>query len=210
MDKTIDKTGDQSGLEERELIERCRSGQESAYEEFYREYSSKVYTLACRILGNTDWAKDATQEIFIKAFSGLTNFQYQSKISTWLYRIAVNQCRDMQRSQTRKREVSIESVSDNMESVSLLEQVENGKPSPSEEQHARQIRQKIIEAIERLPEEFRETIYLKEIEDLSYEEIGKIVGCRMGTVKSRIFRARELLQKELKDLYQEMIGGSVT
>ena len=89
----------------------------------------------------------------------------------------------------------------------LIERTADTKPIPRKEQENQELRQKVIEAMNRLPIEFREAIYLKEIEDMSYEEISKILGCRMGTVKSRIFRARVLLQTELKDLYQEMTGG---
>lgn len=209
MDKNVERTGVKSDLEnnERELVERCRSGEQSGYEEFYRTYSGGVYTLAWKVLRDAEGAKDATQEIFMKAFRGLKNFQYQSKVSTWLYRITVNHCRDMQRSQSRKKEVSAESFKRDEEGESFLEQMPDSNPSPGQEQQDKQIRQRVIEAINRLPIEFRETVYLKEIEDLSYEEIGKIVGCRLGTVKSRIFRAREMLQKELKDFYKEIVRG---
>ena len=128
-------------------------------------------------------------------------------MGTWLYRITVNHCRDIQRSQSRKKEVSIDSVGSDDQNEPMLERIPDHKPDPGKEQQNRELRQKITDAINRLPDEFRETIYLKEIEDLSYEEIARIVGCRMGTVKSRIFRARELLQIELKDLYNEIVGG---
>jgi RNA polymerase sigma-70 factor, ECF subfamily len=207
MDKNIERTGVKKDLNERDLVERCRSGDPSGYEEFYKTYSGGVYTLAWKVLNDPEGAKDATQEIFMKAFRGLKNFQYQSKISTWLYRITVNHCRDMQRSQSRKKEVSAEIFNDENETESLLDRMPDGKPTASQEQQDKQIRQRVIEAINHLPIEFRETVYLKEIEDMSYEEIAKIVGCRLGTVKSRIFRAREQLQKELKDFYNEIVKG---
>ena len=207
MDKNVERIGVTADLSERELVERCRSGDESGYEEFYRTYSGVVYTLAWKVLGDAEGAKDATQEIFMKAFRGLKNFQYQSKVSTWLYRITVNHCRDMQRSRSRKKEVSTETFKKDEEGKSFLEQMADSRATPSQEQQDKQIRQRIIDAINRLPIEFRETVYLKEIEDMSYEEIGKIVGCRLGTVKSRIFRAREMLQEELKDFYKEIVKG---
>ncbi len=207
MDRDIERTGVKRDLSERELVERCRSGDQTGYEEFYRTYSGGVYTLAWKVLGDTEGAKDATQEIFMKAFRGLKDFQYQSKISTWLYRITVNHCRDMQRSKSRKKEVSVEIFNDENEVESLLDRMPDNKPTPSQEQSDKQIRQRVVEAINHLPMEFRETVYLKEIEDMSYEEISKVVGCRLGTVKSRIFRAREMLQKELKDFYKEIVKG---
>jgi RNA polymerase sigma-70 factor (ECF subfamily) len=197
-----EQTGDKADLNERELIERCRSGEELAYEEFYWEFSARVYTLAYKMLMDPEAAKDATQEVFVKAFRGLKNFQYQSKIGTWIYRITVNHCRDMQRSKSRRKEVSVDSMRTDEQTESMLEKVADTRPNPGKE-----LRLKIIAAINRLPDEFRETIFLKEIEDQSYEEIAKIIGCRMGTVKSRIFRARELLQIELRDLYKEITSG---
>ena len=190
-------------MDERELIRRCQSGEEPAYVEFYREYFGRVYTLSCRLLKDREWAKDAVQEIFIKAFRGLNNFQFQSKISTWLHRITINQCRDMLREQSRQPVIYSQPTRDEEDAKNPIDQIPDSKPTPSQEQNTREIRQRILAAVNRLPAEFEETFYLKEFEELSYAEIGQILGCRIGTVKSRIFRARELLQQELQELYQE-------
>ena len=195
-------------LNERELIEKCRAGYEPAYEEFYRIYSSNVYTLSCKILRDPELANDAVQEVFIKAFRGMKNFQFQSKISTWLYRITVNQCRDILRKQIRHRTLSLDRIMENEEKESRIGQTYDRQPIPREEQINKELRQNVEDAINRLPEEFREVIYLKEIKDMSYEEISKVLGCRLGTVKSRIFRARLLLQNELKDVYRDTLGGN--
>ncbi|MCX7918052.1 MAG: sigma-70 family RNA polymerase sigma factor [bacterium] len=189
---------------ERELIQRCQAGDESAYTEFYQKYSSQVYTLSCRLLRDKEWANDAVQEIFIKAFRGLKNFQVQSKISTWLYRITINQCRDMLRQRRHRPVIYTLQDHESPENEFVLERIPDTKPNPEQEHTTRELRQKIIEAINRLPEEFAETFYLNEIEELSYAEIGQILGVRIGTVKSRIFRARELLQQELSEIYNEI------
>ncbi|MFB3895025.1 MAG: RNA polymerase sigma factor [bacterium] len=192
-------------MNERDLIRRCQAGEESAYAEFYREYSSQVYTLSYRILNDRELANDAVQEIFIKAFRGLKNFQFQSKISTWLHRITINQCRDIQRGQSRRPKLYTPSAAEKDEPEELLDRIPDTKSTTAvNEQTSRELRQKIIAAINRLPSEYGETFYLKEFEDLSYAEIGQILGCRVGTIKSRIFRARELLQQELTELYQEI------
>jgi RNA polymerase sigma-70 factor (ECF subfamily) len=197
---------------QRDLIRRCQSGEESAYAEFYQEYSSQVYTLSWRLLKDREWAKDAVQEIFIKAFRGLKNFQFQSKISTWLYRITINQCRDMLRERTRQPviysqppRVLEEDAENPFDQFPVgVDSIRDSKPTPSQEQNTRELRLRILAAVNRLPAEFGETFYLREFEELSYAEIGQILGCRIGTVKSRIFRARELLKQELAELYKEI------
>jgi RNA polymerase sigma factor (sigma-70 family) len=93
---------------------------------------------------------------------------------------------------------------DNDDIDNLIDRIPDSKPSPGQEQTTKELRQKILEAVNRLPPEYSETFYLKEFEDLSYAEIGQILGCRIGTIKSRIFRARELLQQELAELYNEI------
>jgi RNA polymerase sigma-70 factor, ECF subfamily len=192
-------------VDERDLIRRCQAGEESGYAEFYQAYSSQVYTLSCRILNNREWANDAVQEIFIKAFRGLKNFQFQSRISTWLHRITINQCRDMLREKSRRPAIYTPPGNDTDEVDNLIDRIPDSNPSPGQEQNTKELRQKILEAVNRLPPEYSETFYLKEFEDLSYAEIGQILGCRIGTIKSRIFRARELLQQELAELYHSEI-----
>ena len=196
-----------SGLDEKELVKLCQKSDRDAQEEFFIRYSRQVYNLAYRVLSHRETAEDAVQEVFIKVYRFLPEFQYQSKITTWLYRITVNHCHDLQRSQGRHNQHIIRERPSEDPAESFIEQIADTNPLPDREQETRQFRQTIIEAIQRLPVEFREVIYLKEVKELSYEEISQILGCRMGTVKSRIFRAREILQLELKDLYNQIIKG---
>jgi RNA polymerase sigma-70 factor (ECF subfamily) len=196
-----------SGLDEKDLVKLCQKSDRNAQEEFFKRYSRQVYNLAFRVLNHRESAEDALQEVFIKAYRFLPEFQYQSKITTWLYRITVNHCHDLQRSQSRHNHHIIRERPSEESSEPFIEQIADTQPLPDREQETRQFRQTIIEAIQRLPAEFREVIYLKEVKELSYEEISQILGCRMGTVKSRIFRAREILQIELNDLYNQIIKG---
>ena len=174
--------------EERSLLERARRGDTAAFEEIVRENEKTVFHLALRQLGNREDAEDATQEVFLKAFTGLGSFRGESKISVWLYRITCNVCTDILRKrrdsvslslETEDGEAELELPDERFDPVALTERSD--------------LREQVGEALKKLPADGREILLLREIGGQSYEEIAETLSLDIGTVKSRIFRARKKL-----------------
>lgn len=182
---------------EEALIRRAAEGDERAFEEILRTYEKQVYNLCLRMTNNADDAYDLSQESFIKVWRSLGDYQFQSSFSTWLYRLVRNTCIDHLRRQKRQKTVSLTVQSDEEEPEELL--IPDLSPLPQDvvEEHERQT--VIADAIARLPDDYREILQLRAGQELGYEEIAEILGIKVGTVKSRLARAREQLRKNLKD-----------
>ncbi len=184
--------------QEQTLLRKARSGDADAFEEIVRENEKTVYSLALRHLGNPQDAEDAAQEVFLKAYSGLKRFRGDAKLSVWLYRITCNVCTDMLR--RRKETVSLSAEKeDGMPALELSDE----RFDPAAIAERSELREKVGEALTQLPEEARRILLLREIAGQSYEEIARTLELDMGTVKSRIFRARKrlcaLLQGNISD-----------
>ena len=160
--------------QEREIIDRVLSGDTEAFEALVLEHQNKVYSLALRMVGNEEDARDMAQEAFIRAFSSLTGFRGDSKFSVWLYRLTSNICIDFLRSRAKKR-------------------IPDERFSPEGQFDRASIRESVQRGLDSLSPQYREILVLREINGLSYEEIGRVLGIEEGTVKSRIFRARKKL-----------------
>ena len=174
--------------EERSVLERARRGDAGAFEEIVRENEQTVYRLALRQLGNREDAEDAAQEVFLKAFTGLGSFRGESKISVWLYRITCNVCTDV----LRKRRDSV-SLSVETEEGELELELPDERFDPVALTERSDLRAQVGEALKKLPADGREILLLREIGGQSYEEIAETLSLDIGTVKSRIFRARKKL-----------------
>ena len=182
------------------LINRFKHGDNSAFEEIVLKYQDKTFNLCRYMLGNSADAEDAAQEVFLKAYQALPRFQPDAALSTWLYRIAVNTCID------RKRIPILESLFGiSEEGESLVHDPASDDPSPETLYHAKEIDLALQEALRRLSPKLRAVIVLKELEELTYEEIAETLGISMGTVKSRIARARDELKK-LMQRFREQNG----
>jgi RNA polymerase sigma-70 factor, ECF subfamily len=158
------------------------------FEEFVRKNEDRIFNLCLYMLGNSQDAQDAAQDTFIKTYKGLKDFRPEASLYTWVYRIAVNTCLDHIK----------KSRHDPLKGEVLLEQLETSEPSPESRYHSKQNSEALQSALQELPQKLRSAIVLKEIEGLSYEEIAPVLDTSVGTVKSRISRARE----ELKLLLQ--------
>ena len=181
---------------DRQLIRLASEGNQQAFEELMRKYHSLIFNLIYRMVGNREEAEDLVQETFVKAFRSLKSFNEEFAFSTWLYKIASNHTIDLLRKKrlqllsldepvrTREGEMSREYPDENFNPERTLITSESTRI--------------IFQAIEALPEQYRTIISLRHKEDKSYEEIGQILNIPIGTVKARLFRARELLRKELK------------
>jgi RNA polymerase sigma-70 factor, ECF subfamily len=193
---------------ETRLIARLTARDERAFSELVRAYEKRVLGLVTRMIGNRDEAKELTQEVFFQVFKAIGSFRGESKLSTWIYRIAVNQCKN----RVKYLKVRHSDAQDELESVA--ERVPFGEvrranvgevARPDEMMAGRQVEAIVQQAILQLEPSFRECLVLRDVEELSYEEIEQITGLNLGTVKSRIHRARG----QLKDLVEAALGEKV-
>lgn len=175
------------------LINRFKEGDLSAFEEIVLKYQDKIYNLCRHMLGNAADAEDAAQDVFLKAYQALPRFQPDASLYTWLYRIATNTCID------HKRKPVFESLfGDSGEGERLVHDLDSDAPSPEKLYQAKEIDKALQVCLGKLSPKLRAIIVLKEVEELSYEEMAETLDISMGTVKSRIARAREYLQKCMK------------
>jgi RNA polymerase sigma-70 factor (ECF subfamily) len=180
------------------LIARFKDGDRSSFEEIVLRYQDKIYNLCRHMLGNAHDAEDAAQDVFLKAFQALSKFRPGASLYTWLYRIATNTCIDY------KRKPVFESLfGTSGEGERLVHDRASDAPSPEKLYQSKQINKALQENLGRLSPKLRAIIILKEVEELSYEEIADILEISMGTVKSRIARARDELQRLLQKFREQ-------
>ncbi len=181
-----------------ELVQRVQSGDKSAFDLLVRKYQSKIAKLVSRYVHNQAEVEDVTQEAFIKAYRGLANFRGDSAFYTWMYRIAINTAKNYLVAASRKTpDIGVDAQeAEQYEGASWLKEY----GTPENLVLAGEIEQTVVETIENLPKELKTAITLRELEGLSYEEIAEIMECPIGTVRSRIFRAREAIDTSLKPL----------
>ena len=178
-------------MEERELILRCQRGDESAFEALLRAHEKRVYTLCRRMCRNEDDALEAAQDAFLAVWRGIGAFRADAAFSTWLYRLATNACLDLlRREKKRGGDVSL----DGAEAPPGLT---DDTPQPEEAVLRADTRRMVREALYALPDDHRRILLLRETEQLSYQEIAEVTGLELGTVKSRISRARQALRAAL-------------
>jgi RNA polymerase sigma-70 factor (ECF subfamily) len=168
------------------VIRRFLQGDIFAFSDIVRDYQDRVYTLCVYMLRDTRDAQEAAQDVFIKAYRALPDFEPRSSLYTWLYSIAARTCLDYRRKAFR---MSVNQP--------LPDDLSSPGPSPEKEYQSKETAQTLQQALQRLPEKLRVVVVLREIEELSYEEIAKVLNVSSGTVKSRISRAREELRRLL-------------
>ncbi|MBQ5977689.1 MAG: sigma-70 family RNA polymerase sigma factor [Oscillospiraceae bacterium] len=176
---------------EKHCIERVLKGDANAFEHLVHAYEKTVYNLALRTLGNREDAEDVTQEAFLKAYRSLDSFRGDSKFSVWLYRIVSNLCLDLLRSRQRKPTQSL-TVEDDDGEIGELE-ISDEHFSPEKLLDRKLTRESVQRGLSALPDDSRQILLLRELQGMSYEEIGQALDLEPGTVKSRIFRARKRL-----------------
>ena len=181
-----------------ELVQRVQAGDKQAFNLLVSKYQRRVIRLLSRLIRDPAEIEDVTQEAFIKAYRALPNFRGDSAFYTWLYRIAVNTAKNYLAAQGRRpRTVSEFQGGEDGESFEAMDVVEDNN-TPESAMLTRQVAETVNRAIEALPEDLRTAITLREIEGLTYEEIAQAMSCPIGTVRSRIFRAREAISEQLK------------
>ena len=174
--------------DEEAIIRKCLDGDADSYSILVDRYKAMVYNVAYRMLGDGDSAKDIAQDSFIAAYAGLRQFRSSSKFSSWLYSIVLNKCRDHLRA--TKETVSTDDIADLRPDSGI---------SPEQAAAAGQSRDILQQALATLPEEYREVLILKHIEELDYREIAAITGMGITALKVRAHRAREMLRKSLEE-----------
>lgn len=185
---------------DRQLVEQVQRGNKRAFDLLVVKYQRRLARLLSRFIRDPAEVEDITQETFIKAYRALSSFRGDSAFYTWLYRIGVNTAKNFLVSQGRKLPATVNGFgteeAENFEGADQLREMN----TPESELMGKQVAQTVNQALEALPEELRTAITLREIEGLSYEEIADIMNCPIGTVRSRIFRAREAVAEKLRPL----------
>ena len=192
-------------LEDRQLIERCRTGDREAFDELVRRYEKQAYNLAYRLSGNYDDASDVVVEAFVRVFQGLHTFRGEANFGTWLHRVVVNTFLDMRKRSKGRHHVSLEEQLE-LDGDTVSRQIEDTSPGPEELVEQEEREEVLQKAIAQLPPERRILIVLYHFENLSYEEIAQMLNLPVGTVKSRLNRAR-LALREILQPSRELFGG---
>jgi RNA polymerase sigma-70 factor, ECF subfamily len=196
------------GQEESSIIAELKAGSEDAYSWLIAQYHQPIYGLVYRILDDPSDAPDTTQEVFFKVVKGIKRFNGQSSLKTWLYRIALHEASNRRRwwFRHKRREKSIEfSAEHEVEgSTASVEMLADTGESPLELVLHEELRAKIEQVLKEVPEPYRTTVILRDIEDLSYEQIAEVMEISLGTVKSRLVRGRQALRKRLERCAREL------
>jgi RNA polymerase sigma-70 factor, ECF subfamily len=184
------------------LLDRARHGDTVAFDVLITRHREKIYMHACHLLRNEDDAMDITQETFLRAWRSLARFDGKASLSSWLYRIATNAVIDLCRRRKAHPEVEVDDAPLRIDAASRTTPHAGEKPGESVDRA--EIRRRVEAAFAQLSPDHRAVIVLKEIEDRTYEEIARSVGCSLGTVMSRLHYARKHLQSLLQDLHDEL------
>jgi RNA polymerase sigma-70 factor (ECF subfamily) len=192
-----ERAAETTEAEDMRLIEALRGGSEPAYEELIGRFQQPVYALALRLLDDPGEACDVVQEVFLKVFRNIGSFRGQSSLKTWIYRITVNEAHNARRWFFRHRRREVELDHSQQDSRDWKEIIADGSRSPFDVAFDREQHVMIEAALERINPIFREAVVLRDITDLSYDEIAEVLGVSLGTVKSRILRGREALREKL-------------
>jgi RNA polymerase sigma-70 factor (ECF subfamily) len=188
-------------MQENQIVKLAQQGDQEAFSMLVRAYQNKVFGLAVNSVHNRETADDLAQEIFLKAYLSLPRFRFESEFGTWLYQIAINHIRDyLRKHKKEERDLRLEDIPEPglpEEEVSLR---------MAEKQEEKRQKALLKQKLEEMPEKYRLILSLRDIQGLSYEEIGKILKLSPGTVDSRLYRARRLLRKKLAPLLSQEGG----
>jgi RNA polymerase sigma-70 factor (ECF subfamily) len=183
------------------------TGSCETFDSLVAAYEKKIFNVIYRIIGDYEEAADLTQETFISAFRSFSSFRGDASVYTWLYQIAINQCRNRMRQHSRSRSLHVESLDqphnwENEEGGGTKDIVDESQ-APHVLLEEKELRQRILSAVNSLPIEYREVVILREVEGLSYNEIAEVTKLSLENVKTRLSRARAMLRRKLEPYYNE-------
>lgn len=190
---------------DRDLIDRVKKKQAGAFEQLVRKYQDRVYNLSFRFLREREIAEEVAQDVFVSIYKHIDGFKGEAKFSTWLFRVVANHCHNKSKYLRRRRHKLQDSIDVPIETEDgerKRELADDPLLSPEELSTRRNMNEAIQDAISHLDEDHRVIVLLRDVEDLSYEEIGEILGLPEGTVKSRLHRARNELRERLSKTYE--------
>ena len=198
MQKPMSKETD---TDDRMLVARAQKGDEDAFAELVRKYSGRAYQIAYGVLGNRQDAEEIAEDTFIKIYHALPDFRGDAAFTTWMYRIALNLARNKyqwNKARAAGRHVSIDApLEGSEEDDDRRLEIPDATPPPDQMAAYNELDKELNAQLEQLPEVYREALVMRNIQEMSYEQIAELLKCKMGTVKSRIARARDELKKRL-------------
>ena len=191
-----------NNIEDREIIEKFLEGDITYFDKLVLKYKQMVFNVCLKMLGDYDEALEVTQDIFLKVYESLKNFRFEAKFSTYLYKITLNSCRSRLKALRRKKKIEYFSIDEPFETTEggLKREFESSCPNPKEVLEEKEKQSLVIKALFSLNPEYREILILRDIEGLEYKEIAKILNINLGTVKSRLNRARNILKEKLEKI----------
>jgi RNA polymerase sigma-70 factor, ECF subfamily len=196
-----------SELSDRELVERFQAGDKNVLTELLNRYQSRIYRLSYGILRNPQDAEEVIQEVFLRLFQKLDSFKGDSTFASWLYRVAINTTYMKLREKKGADLLYLDSVSQYLDEQIEKHDALDWTSRPDDELLTEESLKIISEVIEQLPEEFKTVLILRDVEGLSTEEVGKLLGLTPPAIKSRLHRARLFLRKRLEEFYRQMFEG---
>ncbi len=188
----VDETTD------RELVARAQQQDVAAYDELVQRYYKKIYALLYNMTSNKEDAEDLIQEVFVKAYSALTRFKGDSSFYTWVYRIAVNRAINYVKRRNKRAGISLDNVDSGIERDKAYVEL-SAKESPFRDATLSELQEKLNTALQKLSDKHRVVVVMHDIEGVPHDEIARVLGVSSGTVRSRLFYARQILQSELAD-----------
>jgi RNA polymerase sigma-70 factor (ECF subfamily) len=191
--------------EEASIVAELKAGSEEAYNWLIARYHQPIYSLVYRILTDPSDAADTTQEVFLKVFRGMNRFNGDCSLKTWLYRIAIHEASNQRRwwFRHKSKETSMERQDEDGNSFGLCDTLVDPGESPLEILAHQEVRARVEQELKQVPEPYRTTVVLRDIEGLAYDEIAEVLQISLGTVKSRLIRGREALKKRLESFVRE-------
>jgi len=193
-----------SNLTDEQLVEKAKNGDNKAYEMIVKRYEEKVYNLAYRLTNNRTVARDILQETFIKVYHSLKNFKKESKFSTWLYRIAMNF--SLMHRRKKQYTVSLDNPIQTDDEEELKHELPDWSDNPEATIENKELRKKIYNTLELLPEKYRSVLILRDMEGLSNKEVSKILNISVPAVKARIHRSRMFVRDKLSEYFKQNYG----
>lgn len=186
-------------LSDAEIVERFKQGEHHLFDILVQRYSNKAYQIAYGVLGHREDSEEVAQDVFVRIYKALPKFRGDSEFTTWMYRIAMNLARNKYRynkSRGANRKISMQATIDDDDKRTLI-QVPESRLSPDDQVGLDEYQRDIMREIDSLPPLYRDALVLRNIDEMSYEKIAEVLDCKLGTIKSRIARAREELRKRL-------------